>query len=76
MAGTTLIRASVDSVPQSTKSNPPLVIALANTFEVIRESAPTNPASVIIIASSAPIERAFRTASLVRSGPIEITVIV
>ena len=76
IAGTTLIRASVDSVPQITMSYPPSLITLASTAEVASASAPASALSVIKIAPFAPIESALRTASVARSGPIEITVTV
>ena len=76
IAGTTLIRASVDSVPQITRSKPPFSITAASTAEVASASAPASFASVIKIASFAPIDKALRTASVARSGPIEITVTV
>ena len=76
IAGTTLMRASVDSVPQITTSNSPFKITLANTFDVVSASAPTSFGSLIKIALFAPIDSAFRTASVARSGPIEITVTV
>ena len=68
------MRASVDSVPQKTKSKPPSLISFANTFEVVSASDPLRAGSLIKIASSAPIDRPLRIASLARSGPIEIKV--
>ena len=76
IAGTTLIRASVDSVPQRTRSKPSFAITPASTADVASASAPANLESVIKIASFAPIDNALRTASVARSGPIEITVTV
>ena len=70
------MRASVDSVPQITKSYPPSLITLARTAEVESASAPASAASVTKIASFAPMESALRTASVARSGPMEITVTV
>ena len=70
------MRASVDSVPQITKSNPPFSITAANTADVASASAPASFGSVTKIASLTPIDNALRTASVARSGPIEITVMV
>ena len=70
------MRASVDSVPQITMSNPPSLITFARTFEVASASVPASASSEIKIASSTPMESALRNASLARSGPIEITVMV
>ena len=47
IAGTTLIRASVDSVPQITKSKPPSEIALLKTNEVASASEPASAPSQI-----------------------------
>ena len=74
MAGTTLMRASVDSVPQMTRSNPPFLITSASTDDVASASDPASAASLTKIASFAPIESALRIASVARVGPIEITV--
>ena len=76
IAGITLIRASVDSVPQITRSNPPSAIVFASTADVASASDPASAASVIRIASLTPMESDLRTASVARSGPIEITVTV
>ena len=76
MAGTTLIRASVDSVPQKTKSKPPLEITSANTFDVAIASEPARAASATRTPLSAPMDKPLRIASVARSGPIEIKVIV
>ena len=76
IAGTTLIRASVDSVPQITRSYAPSAITLARTDDVARASEPASALSLTKIASFAPMESALRTASVARSGPIEITVTV
>ena len=76
IAGTTLMRASVDSVPQMTMSYPPSPITWASTREVESASAAASAASVTKIASFAPMERPLRSASVARSGPMEIKVTV
>ena len=52
------------------------IISAASTADVVNASLPASAASVITIASSAPMESALRTASVARSGPIEIIVMV
>ena len=70
------MRASVDSVPQITRSKPPFSMTAAKTADVASASAPASFESVTKIASLTPIDNALRTASVARSGPIEITVTV
>ena len=70
------MRASVDSVPQITKSNPPFLITSASTEDVASASEPASATSLTKIASFAPMDKALRIASVARSGPIEIRVTV
>src|SRR4051812_5492499 len=74
MAGTTLIRASVDSTPRMTRSCSIVASACARAYDVASASEPCRPGSTTWTALSAPIDSALRIVSTALSGPIESTV--
>ncbi len=70
IAGTTPIEPSVDAMPQSTMSQPPILsIACASTCEVASASEPAMASSTTWTPESAPICSDLRTASAACSGP-------
>src|SRR4051812_23949189 len=74
MAGTTLIRASVDSTPRITRSCSIVPNALARAYDVASASEPCNAGSTMCTALSAPIDSALRMVSTAFSGPMLSTV--
>src|SRR4051812_30412593 len=74
IAGTTLIRASVDSTPRMTRSCSMVPSAFASAYDVASASEPCSPASTRWTALSAPIDNALRIVSADLSGPIVRTV--
>src|SRR5215470_16011990 len=71
MAGSTPLRASVDSDPQITRSNPTCFSAAAIAADVASASDPARPSSLRWTALSAPIDSALRMDSDALAGPIE-----
>ena len=60
IAGTTPVRASVDSDPKITRSNPTACSAAASAADVASASDPARPSSITCTALSAPIDSALR----------------
>ena len=73
MAGTTLMRASVDSEPKTMRSKPRPSRTLASAAEVAMASEPCSASSTRCMPASAPMLSALRIVSAARSGPIETT---
>ena len=71
IAGTTPVRASVDSEPRITRSNPTCVSAAASAADVASASDPARPSSSTCTALSAPIDKALRIESAAFAGPID-----
>src|SRR3954452_24536767 len=74
IAGTTLIRASVDSTPRMTRSWSIVASAFASAYDVARASDPWRAGSTTWTALSAPMDSALRMVSTALSGPMLKTV--
>src|SRR5580693_3988314 len=70
IAAITPIRASVDSAPAMTRSNPVRPSTAASAAEVCSPSEPASPSSIRWMALSAPMDSALRIDSLAFSGPM------
>src|SRR5450432_3362717 len=76
IAGSTPMRASVDSDPSTTRSNSIRSIAFASTNDVASASEPCKASSTTCTDSSAPIDSALRNVSVAFAGPIVSTITV